>query len=601
MCGIFGIIVKDPSYTHFDINALNNLAEHRGPDDEGYFHKNNVHLAHRRLSILDVSSSGHQPMTFLERYTVSFNGEIYNYIEIRNELLELGYNFQTDSDTEVILVAYHAWGRDCVKKFNGMWAFALYDSITQVLVVSRDRFGKKPFYVLENEKCYAFASEIKQLLPLMDSRNVNFRVAAEFVLHGKIENTNETFFKGISKLPASTVSLIDCTDFSREEYLYYSLTFSGSVQALNLETATDQYSEALAESVKLRLRSDVKVGACLSGGLDSSSIVGIIGKLLPQEEMRQFLAITAQSIESATDETEFAESVVEALGSDWLKIKPTTEEFIDLLDEVVYTQEEPFEGPSVFMQYLVMKASSGAGCKVMLDGQGGDETLLGYENYMIVVLRDLLTHFKFLEFFKTSKAMQGFRLSRSRLVLAAFVNVAFTWKERLRYAFRNRLIKNPSKRLLYNQDSSPYSALSIFDFQKHQLMSSQLPVLLRYEDKNSMRNSVETRLPFLDYNLVNLACSIDAQHKVSQGYMKYLLRKAIEGVLPSSIVWRKTKFGFEAPTGLWLSRIRGEMLRCIGESKVLNEFSIDFSKLDNRQLWRCFSVAKWESVYKVVL
>ncbi|MFK8068877.1 MAG: asparagine synthase (glutamine-hydrolyzing) [Gammaproteobacteria bacterium] len=601
MCGIFGIVVKDPTFSQFNIKELNNLAKHRGPDDEGYFHQHNVHLAHRRLSILDVSSSGHQPMSLMQRYTITYNGEIYNYIEIRKELSDFGYTFQTDTDTEVILVAYKEWGRECVKKFNGMWAFAIYDSIDQELFVSRDRFGEKPFYFIENEKYYAFASEIKQLLPLMESRCVNFRVTAEFLLHGKIEHSSQTFFEGISKLPASSTSLINCVDFRKNESDYYSLAVDEFAQSLGLELATEHYNQALAESVKLRLRSDVRVGACLSGGLDSSSVVGMVSKILPKEEMKNFVAITAQSIETITDETVFAKAVVDKLESDWLKIKPATEEFIDLLDEVAYTQEEPFEGPSIFMQYLVMKASKRAGCKVMLDGQGGDETLLGYENHIIIILRDLLYRFKFLEFISIVSAIQGFRLSRIRIICASVINLGFSWKEKIRYAMKNRLIKDSAKKLEYNSEESPYSATSIFSYQKHELMSTQLPILLRYEDKNSMRHSVETRLPFLDFNLVNLACSINVQHKVSQGYMKYLLRKSVESILPASVVWRKTKYGFEAPTDLWLSKIRGEMLKCINESKLLEEFSIDYSKLNNRQLWRYFSVAKWESVYKVAL
>lgn len=596
MCGISGILARKTMIdSEEEIRRMNDIIEHRGPDGEGIYCYRNVALGHRRLAILDLSELGKQPMHWEEKYTIVFNGEVYNYIEIREVLLKEGYAFKSESDTEVILAAYDLWGKECVTRFNGMWSFAILDKEKNALFCSRDRFGIKPFYYTISEEEFRFGSEIKQLLD--EQPLVNLPVALDFIITGIEEASDETFFKGVVKLTPGHNLIFDLAQNTYRIEAFYSLPDQGK-ETKNSDSITD-YISLLEESVKLRMRSDVRVGTCLSGGLDSSTVAALASKNYNYQE--QFYAIHAKSEETATDESAFATLVSGHLNLNLKTVVPGYQDFASNMDEVIYTQEEPFGGPSVFMQYFVFKEARKNNCIVMLDGQGGDETLLGYERYYPALIRSLPWN-------KRLKALMNSKKNSRLSMLEAIKYMLYfgNYKSRLsRVKHRANFIR-PEYLKTYQSEilrrvSESYS--DIRDMQKVELTRSQLPHLLRYEDKNSMKHSVEARLPFIDYRVVEFALNMENEAKIHDGWTKYVLRKGMSGLLPKEIVWRKNKFGFNAPENLWLEKYATEMEKVIRKSAILNKIAdlnqLDLTKLDKRMQWRIYNLAKWESTFNV--
>ncbi|MFK5975002.1 MAG: asparagine synthase (glutamine-hydrolyzing) [Sulfurovum sp.] len=600
MCGISGIINQSTrEVSHQDIETMNNLISHRGPDGEGYFYKDNFAFGHRRLAILDLSSDGHQPMNFLDKYTITYNGEIYNYLEIKEILSMNGYIFNTHSDTEVILASYDKWGKDCVKQFNGMWAFAIYDKGKNIIFCSRDRFGIKPFYYTNIDNKFIFGSEIKQLLEFYEDRFVNKEVLMSYLVFSLEEYSNETFFENILKLPQSHNLIYELSTHTYTIEKYFNISIDNQLKDIDENLAIEIYKKSFYNSIKLRLRSDVKVGTCLSGGLDSSAIASIAGNIYREKTNQKFTAIHAKSIEKSTDESHYAIDVSNHSGLDLKIVEPTNDDFIENIDEVIFAQEEPFGGPSIFMQYFVMKKAKMENCKVMLDGQGGDETLLGYNRYYILYLK----HSKFINLLKDIKDIKN-KSSQSLLKIAYYYfGMTFTKLRIFLHKKEYKFLNEEYMKYLNNEIILKITNSSKDDkeLQILEIMQTNVPMLLKYEDKNSMRNSIETRLPFLDYLCVNTAISLPISIKLKSGWSKYILRKVISNILPKNIIWRKQKFGFEAPTSIWLEKFRDEMDKSINESIIISKITInlDLKNINDRQKWKLFNIAKWESIYNV--
>ncbi|MGJ0302845.1 asparagine synthase (glutamine-hydrolyzing) [Aliarcobacter cryaerophilus] len=598
MCGISGIINKNTSKVdNKEIQKINDLITHRGPDSEGFYFEKNFAFGHRRLSILDLSIDGHQPMHYLDKYTITYNGEVYNYLEIKDELLKNGYIFKSHTDTEVILASYDKWGEECVNKFNGMWAFAIYDKEKEIIFCSRDRFGVKPFYYTQVENKFIFGSEIKQLLEFYEKRFVNKKILMDFLIIGYENHTNETFFENIFKLQESHNLIYDLRKNTFQIKRYYDIKQT----EINLDenSSVNLYKSKFMNSIELRLRSDVKVGTCLSGGLDSSSIAAIASSMYKKDSNEKFIAIHAKSSENDSDESFFAKEVATSCNLDLKIVEPTKDEFINSIDDVIYTQEEPFGSPSIFMQYFVMKKAKEIGCTVLLDGQGGDETLVGYERYYPSYLMSLGFFNLIKEFFNSSK---NSKLSKKQL-FAYFVYFTKAKIRIKRLQVKNSFIKakyfNLASFDILEKNSKNY--LNLFELQHQEIFYTQMPHLLRYEDRNSMRHSIETRLPFIDFRVVETVLSINNKYKIKDGWTKYILRRTIDKILPNSIVWRKNKFGFEAPTKCWVNSIEDEIIISISKSKILSEISdsINLNRLDLNQKWKLFNISKWEDIYKV--
>ena len=598
MCGISGIINKNnKSVEELLILQMTDIIAHRGPDSSGSYLYKNIAFGHRRLSILDLSSSGHQPMKYLDDLVITYNGEIYNFIEIREELIQKGYIFDSNSDTEVILKAYHCWGKTCVNYFNGMWSFSILDIKQKIVFCSRDRFGVKPFYYIENNDLFSFGSEISQLLPFLPNRILNKKVALDYLISGIEECSNETFFKDIYLLKGGHNLVFDLQTNSYEIERYYNLKLSAQKN-----TSVDDYIQELKRSITLRLRSDVKVGTCLSGGIDSSTISSFASKLY-QNSNEKLMAIHAKSSEYKTDESEFAKIVSKIANINLNFVEPSYSDFKSNILSIIKIQQEPFGSLSIIMQYFVFKKAKELGCIVMLDGQGGDETLLGYERYYPAIVKSKKGIAKLKALLQSSK--------NSRLSLIDTIKYQYyfsNYKLRLkRLKFKNSFYKSEILNEYESEElriiSESYNDISIL--QKNEIESSQLPHLLKYEDRNSMANSIESRLPFLDYKLVELSLNTNNSLKIKDGWTKFILRKAAETILPKEIVWRKNKLGFNAPEKTWTKEFENEMIKEIQQSEILNNFidlkKLYFKNLDLRTKWRLYNFSVWEKEFKVKL
>jgi asparagine synthase (glutamine-hydrolysing) len=602
MCGISGIVNrKNQPVPQAEIEQMTHVVAHRGPDGFGIWHGANLALGHRRLSIIDLSENGHQPMQYGQDLVITYNGEVYNYVEIRKDLSSRGYEFRSESDTEVILAAYQEWGFSCVEQFNGMWSFCIYDKKKEILFCSRDRFGVKPFYFFYDEKSFAFGSEIKQLLPFCSVIKANQQILLDYLVLGYEDHCNDTFFEGIQKLAQGSNLIYNLNDHTFDIHPYYDLKVRNELRLLNEENAINTYRECLKNAIKLRMRSDVEVGTCLSGGLDSSSVTSISAEILRNDSNRKIKAIHARVNKKSIDESSFAKKVSAFCNTDLVMVEPKEDEFISSIDEVIKVQEEPFGSPSVFLQYFVMKKARQLNCLVMLDGQGGDETLLGYERYYPAYLMQLRGLKKVQGLLKSS---ENSKLSKLQLIkyYLYFTNYKIRLKKlKNRHNFVKKEILVPFSSRLLEEVSASY--LDILKLQKLEINHTQLPHLLRYEDRNSMAHSVESRLPFLDYRSVEAALSLPNEFKISKGWTKNLLRNAVSPFLPKEVVWRKDKLGFNAPEEEWLTSIKDDISHAVYHSEILKEL-IDFSKLDFKNIdirtkWRLFNIAKWEKIYQV--
>lgn len=607
MCGIVGIVNRTGApVSQEELDRAIDAVAHRGPDGRGTFRSGNVGLGHRRLAIVDLSEGGLQPMHSQDgALSLIFNGEIYNHLELREELRTRGHAFRTSSDSEVILAAYAEWGPDCVRRFNGMWAFAIHDRLENRLVLSRDRFGVKPLFYVDEPAVFAFGSEIGQLLAYLPSRRTDPDRVKCFLLTGGLDLDEGTFFEGVRKIPAGTSAIYDLKTDLLTIVPYYALEPHPEYEGLGEQEALARFTALLEDAVRLRLRSDVLVGTCLSGGLDSSSIATIASQLNAGTSA-PFHAITAISEDLATDETPFAARLVENSHLNWIRVKPSYADFRESLPDIVASQQEPFGGPSLTMQYFVMKAARDHGIKVLLDGQGGDETLLGYEKYYYTFLRQQWRHAGLQG---VLEGLASIRVANGRLGPAGIA----------RYVLGARL---PSIRMAGHRREMPFlkgaasmpdhiaafarHSGSAFRLQKLELEKTNLPVLLRYEDRNSMWHGVEARLPFLDFRLVELSLSLPASFKIRQGWTKWILRKAMQDRMPRDVTWRRNKYSFNAPDAIWLKIHADEMKSAVAGSDLLasvcdfKALTAGFQDLPLRSQWRLYSVALWQKAFGIV-
>ncbi len=570
---------------------------HRGPDDEGIYVQKNIGLGHRRLSIIDTSEAGHQPMRY-KHFVITYNGEIYNYLEIRKKLVDLGHIFETRTDTEVILHAYEEWGKECLDHFTGMWAFAILDEINNLLFCSRDRFGIKPFYFYDNEEIFAFASEIKALLALGMPSRINYKRLMDYLIVGISDHTEDTFFQNIQQLLPGHLMIINLDNKNINTEKYFDLADHKKI-ASNI----DDYVKRLQESVRIHLRSDVPVGTCLSGGLDSSIVAALAATFNRLNGTDHFFAVTARSESPDNDEIDFARQVAEHCRLDWYISSPVYKDFAKRIEDCLWFQEEPVGGPSVFMQYWVMKTAKEAGLKVMLDGQGGDETLLGYERYYISYFWNLLKRRELARLM--SEYILAVRNSKmSFLRLAAFAGY-FSFFPLRKMILRRRANYLRKEYLNYSDKIVQEISKDVFNINKLQISEirfQQLPHLLKYEDRNSMAHSIEARVPYIELGCIEAALSLPPEEKIREGYTKFPLRIVARDILPYAIASRKRKIGFEAPTKIWLRKHNGIMQNEVQKSEILKrvcEFIPDLNSLKAEMCWRLYNIAVWERLYNV--
>ncbi|OMP66630.1 asparagine synthase (glutamine-hydrolyzing) [Domibacillus epiphyticus] len=595
MCGLVGFVALKNEYNVENLNKMLSLIKHRGPDFQNTYNEKNVFLGHARLSILDLSHLGNQPMKY-KGYNIIFNGEIYNYLEIRNQLVEKGHRFNSNTDTEVILHAYEEWGRKCLSFFRGMWSFVIYDSEKNEIFGSRDRFGIKPFYFINNNNIFAFSSEIKPLLSLPKIKsNVNFSTLSSYLMINIINSDNETFFGDIYQLEPGNYFIYDLNSKTMDIIKYYDLLKESNKHD---RVSYEEFQDTLDRSFQLHVRSDVPIGTCLSGGLDSSIVTASSTKLVNKYPIR---AVTAQSESSKNDESQFAKMVVDYLGIEGNKIKPTYKNFEEDIEKCLYIQEEPVGGPSVFMQYSVMQKAKDLNLKVMLDGQGGDEAFLGYERYYAFYLSGLIKKGHVLRSLKEYSLMTR----NSKLDSIALLKY-YLYFNNLNVRKKHLSSRHTDLRQEYvvkglnKLDDLGYSSNNLESMQITELTKTNLPNLLKNEDRNSMAASIEARVPFVDHKLIELALKLPTESKIQNGYTKYSLRKYIDRKLPDDIVWRKNKIGFEAPSDLWLKAHSKIIEDEINNSKVLKEMYSTLPNLETlslKELWKLYNISIWEKQY----
>lgn len=597
MCGFLGL--WNTFHHDLDLEVVKRAVDsirHRGPDDEGYLlfdstggdvvacggHDSDPRLnlpkielisgknfdlafGFRRLSILDLSPAGHQPMASPDgRYWIVYNGEVYNYIELRDELRRQGYQFMTGTDTEVILAAYDCWGKNALNRFVGMFAFAILDRKAHQLFIARDFFGIKPFYYSFSGGKFSFASEIKALLLLPEiSRHVNPKALHHYLVKGTTDHADYTLFNDIQILPPAHYLEIDLKKpFQAEPVRYWNISLD-STQNISLDEATQRFQEIFMDNIRLHLRSDVQVGSALSGGLDSSSVVMGMRRLMGDRlDLYSFSYIAK---DSPFNEEKWIDLVGNSAAAKMNKTFPNQDELIADLDHLIAIQDQPFGSTSIYAQHRVFQLAHQNGIKVMQDGQGADELLGGYLSFLSPRMASLICSGKLgqsMTFAKAINRNQGSSVIRMLFFLLVRDLLPGSVVKVLRkYARRNPSWLNEKWFASRGVEPETIGKLPVNNILRHELYrsltQSSLPMLLRYEDHNSMAFSVESRVPFLTPNLVQFVFSLPESYLISpDAATKYILRRAMRGIVPDPILDRRDKIGFATPELIWLKQLR---------------------------------------------
>jgi asparagine synthase (glutamine-hydrolysing) len=566
-------------------------------------------LAHRRLSILDLSPRGHQPMAdAAQRHWIVYNGEVYNYRELRDSLRTTGYCFESNTDTEVILAAYDAWGIGCLDRFNGMFAFALWDEPARRLYLARDRYGVKPLYYFTGDGVFAFASEIKALLALdLVPCEPNPAIVYDFLSLKLADHTSETFYHGIHAVPAAHYLLFEPGRSPRLQR-WWDVTVNPEIRAGQQEAqrAASDFREILTDSVRLRLRSDVPLGTCLSGGLDSSSIVMLVSEIMQREcgvdraalgdRQRTFSACYE---DLRFDERRFGDEIVRRSGAANHQVFPDGDQLWRDLDRLLWYMDEPFHSTSQYSQWNVFRLVREQGVTVTLDGQGADELLAGYPGYYgsyfstLLRQRELSLLSKELRAalamrgrgrgigglalrlaygaFPASTAAVGRELAQAILAPLLPEGRAWSW---IRPEWHQRFGERRRQWLVQQHASYSRFGQRLYD----DVFRFSLPSLLRYEDRNSMAFSIESRTPLLDYRLGELVFGLPASLKLRGGWTKWLLRQAMDQTLPPSVQWRTDKMGFVTPEGHWIRQAADRIRDLLAGPLAIDEY-VDTERL----------------------
>lgn len=558
MCGIAGIwnLSSDFNLNEKYLPLMTTAIAHRGPDGEGFWHSthNGVSLGHRRLSIIDLSSHASQPMHFMDRFVISFNGEIYNYLELKERLIVKGYVFQTSSDTEVVLAAYAEWNEKCLLEFDGMFAFAIYDKEKKELFCARDRFGEKPFFYSFYNNCFVFASEIKALHAFGVPKVVNDKLLYNYFVYDLVEDPTDqeqTFYSNILKLKSSHCFYYDGKQEIKQNQ-YWKINTDATNQHLDIKAATQKFRSLLETSVARRLRSDVELGSSLSGGLDSSSVVALVSKFSKSNH-----TFSARFPGFAKDEGNYIDLVKTKFKTNHHNVVVNETDFINSIDKLVWHQEEPFQTGSIFAQWCVYKEARKHNITVMLDGQGADEYLCGYDKDFIFYLKEIYKNKDLSETFtKLVKLNHNYDLTMT-LKDKLFVSFPAFYRAlaKLKHSFGVQFPQGISRDYFkaYSNSSPPFTDFAdLKSMLKYEMSNQGLEKLLKFADRNSMAHSVEVRLPFLYHELVEFMFTLKSSIFLENGWSKAVLRNSMESELPPEILWRKDKVGFEAPHEVWL-------------------------------------------------
>jgi asparagine synthase (glutamine-hydrolysing) len=621
MCGL--AVMLGLGGRQADATVLHRMARsiaHRGPDDSGTYLDRQVGLGFRRLSILDLSPSGHQPMCSDDgQLVIVFNGEIYNYLELRDELRAVGYCFRSTSDTEVLLAAYRRWGAACLAKLNGMWAFVIHDRRRGLLFGARDRFGVKPLFVHRGKDCWLLASEVKAILASgLYVRETNWQVAADFLIHGKLDETPATFYAGIEQVPPGCAFELRL-DGSWRQWTYWALSM------IEPEEPITHFEETLAEvfedAVRIRLRSDVPVGVCLSGGLDSTAIICAMARNRNSGEVGPAAPLLAFCYhDSAFDERVFIAETLSQTGALLHRISLTPEQMWESLAEVLRFQDEPTVLGAPIAGFHLMKLAASNGVKVVLNGQGADEVWAGYPGYFHAYWYTLLRTAQGVRAWHEIQEYAAWRGTSAGQLFLGSLGRLFHYQLRRLKPYRSLARRPVGRRLKLKNWFTPalverlapsdagYEDPDLNAVLRRSVERAPLPHYLRLEDRNSMAHGVEARLPFMDYRLVSLAFRLPADRKMHGVWNKALLRRSLSGRIPDSVRTRVEKMGFPTSLHTRLTNVLGGPLRDILASQAARERGIYNAekitrflqnnhhnhRLDLQSQQRLFNVAQFE-------
>jgi asparagine synthase (glutamine-hydrolysing) len=646
MCGISGYFCNLGLSAELEsFLRSNQVVSHRGPDGYGmaYFQTASkaahcvelaldevrlpqepvtLALGHRRLAIIDLSKNGAQPMSTADECRwITYNGEIYNYIELREELSALGYSFRSTSDTEVILAAYTEWGEACVKRFNGIWAFAIADLNENKLFCSRDRFGVKPFHYFHDGTRFVFGSEIKQLLSYaFVPRQINERAVYEYLAFSAVDYCEETFFASIYKLMQGHNLTLDLATGNMIKSCYYQPGLEKNT-GISYEEAALEFRRLLTDSVRLQLRSDVEVGSCLSGGLDSSSIVSLMRQeLLGAGRTHVQRTFSSHFEEEEANELEYMQEIIRATNVHADFIYPSPQDLLTDLEKLVWHQEEPFGSTSIFAQWSVFKLVHEHKVKVMLDGQGADELLAGYVYLYESYFHQLLKQRNFLTLgYETYKYTTLHQQPWVPILKKGLTGLLGNPRKSTRTSSYGANWLNPTLVDKYPGPSLYHKTKEVRPFGEQEVLEntlyrltflSHLQPLLRHEDRNSMAFSVEARVPFLDHRLVEFVFSLPSRFKIRDGYTKRVLRDGMQGIIPEKIRWRVKKLGFATPERKWQqtalkplieSAIRDERLQpYLAAGQAMDYFThVQQQEITDFAPWRWLNLSLWMNVYEL--
>lgn len=566
MCGISGILLQTANPLAPDhLKKMMDSLAHRGPDGAGQWSngKNTVHLGHRRLAVIDLSDEAAQPLLYANRYRIVHNGEIYNYLEIKDILQQNGYSFYTQSDTEVILAAYDFWKEKCLQQFDGMFAFAIWDEKEEQLFAARDRFGEKPFYYYEDESHFIFGSEMKALWSIGIEKVIDNKMLLNYLTLGHVQNCvdkEQTFYENIYSLPPSHYLIFKPWKKQQSHISkYWKLNKEKKIK-INAEDAVEQFTNLLNKSIRRRLRSDVTVGSSLSGGLDSSTIAAAIIRLSRKDrpDLQTFSAVFSGF---QNDESGYIDLFKQHAAVDNFQVQPSVDDLIKDFQKLCFHQEEPFQSSGIYAQYKVYEKAKEQNITVLLDGQGADEILAGYPKHIHWYLQEVLSRHRL---GATQKERIAFRKNEQpfrwdlRNIIAAFLPAHAAMRlEKKEYL---KTIQHPdiNSDFLHLLKGREWEGIhkpivtKLNDILHFNTQDMGLEELLRFADRNSMAHGREVRLPFLNHELVEFVFSLPSGLKMHDGWTKFLLRKAMDKKLPDEIVWRKNKVGFETPQQAWM-------------------------------------------------
>lgn len=593
MCGIAGYIGFNPNNTSI-LQAMTDVIIHRGPDGEGHYHAEDFAFGHRRLAIVDLSEAGKQPMHYKERYTITYNGEVYNYLELKAELQAVGYSFNSDSDTEVILASYDYWGADCLNKFNGDWAFVLYDSVTKQFFIARDRFGIKPLYYYQDNEKFIFGSEVKAIYASgLVKKAPNEEYLKQYLEKGPNEYDAPTAFENIWRFPfahyflGTKEQLLSNPQFTR----FWQLQVNESNERFDAQKAkqyAQQYYDLLNDAVRLRLRADVKVGAALSGGLDSSSIVYLMNEQLKaqgkQELLETFSSVYKSDGTQHCDESEYIDLLAKELNVHSNQIEPQEKDIPAEHAKMIWAMENPPESTCMSGWHTFMKVKQ-RGVTVTLDGQGADEQLAGYLPYIASYLTSISLVDLYKEFFYFLKIP-----SAKKTLILSFLMANF------KLIFGQKAY-NKVFRMLKGRDAPEPLNQALKNS-----IEQGLVTLIHYSDHVSMGHSIESRMPFMDYRVVEFLAQVPACYKMHNGWTKYLARLAFDKKLPSDITWRKDKMGWPIPEDKWFSGgLNNYLTETINASSLVKQLGIKNYEANNfkgLQDIRLFNMTKYEQCFQ---